>query len=157
MDAQTVAAFRSIPYGVYLLTARQGPVLHTVIVSWVSQVSFSPPRLMVALRHNRRAIPAIRASHAFSLSLLSREQKTLLARLKRPDLPAQSEELWETGDSLRAPILKGCLAGWRCRLFSTAEAGDHILFLGEVESVFAGREEVALTTMDLGKTYIGEF
>ncbi len=157
MDAHTVAAFRSIPYGVYLLTARQGAALHTVIVSWVSQVSFSPPRLMVALRHNRRAIPAIRESQAFSLSLLSKEQKALLARLKGPDLPAQSEELWEAGDSSRAPILKGCLAGWRCRLFSTSEAGDHILFLGEVESVFSGGEEVPLTTRDLGKTYIGEF
>ena len=157
MDAQTVAAFRSIPYGVYLLTARQGDLLHSVIVSWVSQVSFSPPRLMVALRHNRRAIPVIRESQAFSLSLLSREQKALVARLKEPIPAAQSAELWETEDSSRAPILKGCLAGWRCRLFSTAEAGDHILFLGEVESVFSGREEVPLTTRDLGKTYIGEF
>jgi flavin reductase (DIM6/NTAB) family NADH-FMN oxidoreductase RutF len=157
LDSQTAAAFRAIPYGVYLLTARQETLLHTVIVSWVSQVSFSPPRLMVALRHNRRAIPAIRESQAFSLSLLSREQKALVARLKEPLLATPSADLWEAEDSSRAPILKGCLAGWRCRLCSTAEAGDHILFLGEVESAFAGREEVPLTTLDLGKTYIGEF
>jgi flavin reductase (DIM6/NTAB) family NADH-FMN oxidoreductase RutF len=157
LDAQTVAAFRSIPYGVYLLTARQGAVLHTVIVSWVSQVSFSPPRLMVAFRHNRRAIPAIRESQAFSLSLLSREQKALVARLKEPIPAAQSEDLWKAEDSSPAPILRDCLAGWRCRLFSTVEAGDHILFLGEVESAFSGRGTVPLTTMDLGKTYIGQF
>jgi len=146
-----------VPYGVYLLTARQGAILHTVIVSWVSQVSFSPPRLMVALRHNRRAIPAIRESQAFSLSLLSREQKPLVTRLKGPGLSAQSAEFWETDDPSRAPVLRDCLTGWRCRLFSAVEAGDHFLFLGEVESVFLGREGFPLTTMDLEKTYIGQF
>jgi len=157
LEPETVAAFRSIPYGVYLLTARQGDVLHAVIVSWVSQVSFSPPRLMVALRHNRRVIPAIREARSFSLSLLSREQKPLVARLKGPNLSAHSAEFWETDDSSRAPVLRDCLAGWRCRLFSAVEAGDHFLFLGEVESVFLAREGLPLTTMDLEKTYIGQF
>jgi flavin reductase (DIM6/NTAB) family NADH-FMN oxidoreductase RutF len=157
LEAETVAAFRSIPYGVYLLTARQGDVLHAVIVSWVSQVSFSPPRLMVAIRHNRRVIPAIREAQSFSLSLLAREQKALVALLKGPSLPAQSAEFWEAGDSSRAPVLRDCLAGWRCRLFSAVEAGDHFLFLGEVESISGSREGLPLTTLDLGKTYIGEF
>jgi flavin reductase (DIM6/NTAB) family NADH-FMN oxidoreductase RutF len=157
LDAQMAETFRSMPYGVYLLTARQGAILHTVIVSWVSQVSFSPPRLMVALRHNRRAIPAIRESQAFSLSLLSREQKPLVTRLKGPSLTAPSTEFWDSGDPSRAPVLRDCLAGWICRLFSTVEAGDHVLFLGEVDSVAETRGGLPLTTLDLGKTYIGEF
>ncbi len=149
-------AFRSIPYGVYLLTARKGPDLFPVIVSWVSQVSFSPPRLMVALRHNRKIIPAIREVGFFSLSLLSREQKALVARFKDPNLQAGSGDLWEEEHSSRAPLLKGCLAGWKCRLFSTVEAGDHFLFLAEVESVSGGKDGLPLTTLDLGKTYIGQ-
>jgi flavin reductase (DIM6/NTAB) family NADH-FMN oxidoreductase RutF len=149
--------FRSIPYGVYLLTARKGPDLFTVVVSWVSQVSFSPPRLMVALRHNRRVIPAIQESRIFSLSLLSTDQKALVARFKGLNPSAGCGGLWEEGDSFQAPILKGCLAGWQCRLFSTVEAGDHFLFLGEVESASGRKEGLPLTTMDLGKTYIGEF
>ncbi len=157
MDAGLSGAFRAIPYGIYLLTARQGAILHAVIVSWVSQVSFSPPRLMVALRHNRRAIPAIRETRSFSLSLLSREQKALVTRFKGPSLQDPSAELWEPGDSSGAPILRGCLAGWRCRLFSVVEAGDHFLFLGEVESVFGSHEGFPLTTLNLGKTYIGEY
>ena len=157
MDPQISGAFRSIPYGVYLLTARKGPDLFPVIVSWVSQVSFSPPRLMVALRHNRKIIPAIREDRFFSLSLLSRDQKALVARLKDPHLPGGRGDLWEEGNSDRAPILKDCLAAWKCRLVSTVEAGDHFLFLGEVESVSGGKEGLPLTTLDLGKTYIGQF
>lgn len=149
--------FRSIPYGVYLLSARKGPDLFSVVVSWVSQVSFFPPRLMVALRHNRRVIPAIQESRFFSLSLLSTKQKTLVAGFKGPHPPAGSEGLWEEANCFQAPILKGCLAGWKCRLFSTVEAGDHFLFLGEVESAFGGKEGLPLTTLELGKTYIGQF
>lgn len=150
-------AFRSIPYGVYLLTARKGPDLFPAIVSWVSQVSFTPPRLMVALRHTRKIIPAIREGQFFSLSLLSREQRALVARFKDPPLQAGRKDLWEEDNSFRAPILKDCLAAWRCRLVSTVEAGDHFLFLGEVESVSGGKEGLPLTTLDLGKTYIGQF
>jgi flavin reductase (DIM6/NTAB) family NADH-FMN oxidoreductase RutF len=156
LDSQMAQTFRFMPYGVYLLTARQGSDLFPVVVSWVSQVSFSPPRLMVALRHNRRAIPAIRESGFFSLSLLSKDQKALLSCFKDPHVQSGVKELWGEEDSTPAPILKGCLAGWRCRLFSTVEAGDHFLFLGEVESVFTGKEGLPLTTQDLGKTYIGQ-
>jgi len=156
LDSQMVQAFQSMPYGIYLLTARQGSDLFPVVVSWVSQVSFSPPRLMVALRHNRRAIPAIRESGFFSISLLSKDQKALLSRFKDPHVQSGVKELWGEEDSARAPILKDCLVGWRCRLFSIVEAGDHFLFLGEVESVFTGKEGLPLTTQDLGKTYIGQ-
>ena len=157
MDAQTAECFRAMPYGIYLLTARQGATLQAVVVSWVSQVSFSPPRMLVALRHNRRIIPAVREARSFSLSLLSREQKPLVGRLKDPGLPGQIPGLWEEGGCSSAPVLKGCLAAWSCRLFSTVEAGDHFLFLGEVEWASASREGLPLTTLDLGKTYIGEF
>jgi len=157
LDSRMAESFRSIPYGVYLLTARKGLDLFSVVVSWVSQVSFSPPRLMVALRHNRRVIPAIQESRFFSLSLLSTDQKALVARFKGLNPPAGRGDLWEEADSFHAPILKGCLAGWQCRLFSTVEAGDHFLFLGEVESASGRKEGLPLTTLDLGKTYIGEF
>jgi len=157
LDPQMAEAFRSIPYGVYLLTARKGPDLFPVIVSWVSQVSFSPPRLMVALRHNRRVIPVIRENRIFSLSLLSRNQKALVSLFKDVQFQVAGGDLWEEENSFGAPLLKGCFAAWKCRLFSAVEAGDHFLFLGEVESVSGGKEGLPLTTLDLGKTYIGQF
>jgi len=157
LDPQMAEAFRSIPYGIYLLTGKKGPDLFPVIVSWVSQVSFSPPRLMVALRHNRRVIPIIRENRLFSLSLLSSKQKALVSLFKDFQFQVERGDLWQEEDSFGAPILKGCLAGWKCRLFSAVEGGDHFLFLGEVLSVSGGNEGLPLTTLDLGKTYIGQF
>lgn len=156
MDSQMAEAFHLIPYGIYVLTTRGNSQPVGMIVSWVSQVSYSPPLLMVALRRNRPAIPAIQQKGVFSLSLMKKGQGALISRFKEPDFqPGFSELLASTGPDM-PPFLKGALASWRCRLFSTVEAGDHILFIGEVQSVSADPGGQPLTTGDYGKNYIGQ-
>ena len=39
---------------------------------------------------------------------------------------------WTSGES-GAPLLAGCLATLECRAASIIEAGDHAIFVGEVE------------------------
>jgi flavin reductase (DIM6/NTAB) family NADH-FMN oxidoreductase RutF len=157
LDSQMIKAFRLIPYGIYLLTARRGPDLSSMVVSWVSQVSYSPPLLMVAVRHNRPALPFIQESRRFTLSLLKKEQKPLVSGLKDSPPATAYEDFSAPGDKEAAPFLKGCLASWDCRLISSVETGDHVLCIGEVQSAFAGQEGDPLTTGDYGKTYIGQF
>jgi len=157
LDCQLIAAFRQIPYGIYVLAAEGGSGLHPIIVSWVSQVSYSPPLLMIALRRNRKIIPALQESRHFSLSLLKADQKGLVHKFKDPVLQPNSSELFEKAGPKGSPLLKGCLACWECQLFSITEAGDHILFLGEAQSAWVAPEGAPLTTADLGKTYIGQY
>ncbi len=150
METGMIEAFRRIPYGIYVLATKRGTDLHAMIVSWVSQVSFSPPLLVVALRRNRKALPAVQASGSFSLSLLRKDQKPLVSQFK--ESPPEASRRKEA-----APFLKGCLAYWECRLISSVEAGDHILCIGEVRSGLVQGEGDPLTTLDYGKTYIGQF
>ena len=156
MDPQMAGVFSLIPYGIYVLTTGGNSQSLGMIVSWVSQVSYSPPLLMVALRRNRPAIPAIHESGAFSLSLMKREQEPLVSRFKDPIFQSGFSELFGATGSDAPPFLKGALASWRCRVFSTVEVGDHVLFIGEVQSVFAAPEGQPLTTGDYGKNYIGQ-
>ena len=157
MESQMIEAFRLIPYGIYVLTTKRGTDLYTMIVSWVSQVSFSPPLLVVALRRNRRALPAVQESGFFSLSLLKKDQKPLVSRFKESSPEPPPSVLFGKSGKKAAPSLKGCLAYWECRLLSTVEAGDHILCMGEVQFAFVQGEGDPLTTLDYGKTYIGQF
>jgi flavin reductase (DIM6/NTAB) family NADH-FMN oxidoreductase RutF len=157
LDPAMAEAFRQIPYGIYVLIARKGKDIHSLIVSWVSQVSYSPPMLMVALRRNRKALPALRETGLFSVSLFKREQKPLVVRFKESPPEAEPSIYAGEGGPDLPPILKGSYACWQCRLVSTMEAGDHILCLGEVTSAFAIREGEPLTTLEYGKTYIGQF
>ena len=157
MDPQMAKAFHFIPYGIYVLTTRRGAEPCAMIVSWVSQVSYAPPLLMVSLRHSRYALPAIQESGVFSLSLLRNEQKPWVARFKNPISQQQFVELFFETNKKSAPVLKGALASWKCRVSSTLEAGDHILVIGEVQSAYANREGEPLTTVNYGKTYIGQY
>ena len=157
METWILEAFRLIPYGIYVLTTKRGTDPYAMIVSWVSQVSYSPPLLAVALRRNRRALPAVLESGFFSLSLLEKNQKPLVSRFKEsPPGPAFSAFL-EENEKRTLPSFKGCLASWECRLTSSVEAGDHILCIGEVQSASVQGGGDPLTTLDHGKTYIGQF
>ena len=156
MDAQMAEAFRRIRYGIYVLTTQQGGESRAMVVSWVSQVSFSPPLLMVALRQNRPALPAIRESGLFSLSLLSRDQRALVDRFKEPASQGQTSGLFRQARQKSPPTIKGTCASWECRLFSQREAGDHILIIGEVLSTLVNPGEKPLTTAEYGGTYIGQ-
>jgi flavin reductase (DIM6/NTAB) family NADH-FMN oxidoreductase RutF len=127
-----------------------------MIVSWVSQISYSPPLLMAALHRRRYVLTALRECGFFSLSLLRVEQKPLVALFKNPiSQPKFSELFVETGQK-SAPFLKAALASWECRVFSTMEPGDHVLCVGEVRSASAMRDGKPLTTVDYGKTYLGQ-
>ncbi len=157
METQMIEAFRLIPYGIFVLTTKRGTDLYAMIVSWVSQVSYSPPLLLVALRQNRKALPAVQESRFFSLSLLKKDQKPLVFRFKESPPEPASSIFFVEGAKNTAPSFQGCLAFWECRLISTVEAGDHILCIGEVQSASAQGKGDPLTTLDYGKTYVGQF
>jgi len=156
MDPQLAKAFHLIPCGIYVLTARKGVEPCAMIVSWVSQVSYSPPLLMVALRRNRYALPIIRESGGFALSLLRVEQKPMVVFFKNPISQRKFSELFFESGENGLLFLKEALASWECRLFTTLEAGDHILLVGEVRWASTSQGGKPLTTADYEKTYIGE-
>jgi flavin reductase (DIM6/NTAB) family NADH-FMN oxidoreductase RutF len=157
MDFPMVNAFFRIPYGIYLLATSHGSRPQAMAVSWVSQVSYSPPLLMVALRHNRPAISAIQEQGYFSLNLLRAERVALVNRFKNPLLSSEDTLLFEETQmgSRTFYRLKDCLSWWGCQVVSKVEPGDHLLFFSEVLTASA-EEGKPLITSDCGKTYIGQ-
>jgi flavin reductase (DIM6/NTAB) family NADH-FMN oxidoreductase RutF len=157
MDFQMVNAFLRIPYGIYVLATNYGSHAQAMVVSWVSQISYSPPLLMVALRHNRPAIPVIQENSYFSLNLLRAEQVSLVNRFKNHLL--SSEDVLLFAETQMGPRtfyrLKDCLAWWGCQVVSQVEPGDHLLLISEVLTASAA-EGKPLITSGYGKTYIGQ-
>jgi flavin reductase (DIM6/NTAB) family NADH-FMN oxidoreductase RutF len=157
MDFPMVNAFLRIPYGIYVLATGHGSRPQAMVVSWVSQASYSPPLLMVALRHNRPAVSAIQKQGFFSLSLLRAERVAWVNRFQDP-LPGSEAPLFfaETQVGARKFYrLEDSLAWWGCQVISKAEPGDHLLFFAEVLTASA-EEGAPLITSNCGKTYIGQ-
>jgi flavin reductase (DIM6/NTAB) family NADH-FMN oxidoreductase RutF len=158
-------ALRMIPYGLYVLTAeaKDGRV-GAATVNWVTQASFVPPLVAVAVKADSSIHGIILESRAFCLNILGKGQQSLATAFFRP---AEREGDRIGGEPFRAgrtgaPILASGAAFLECSLVDSIERGDHSIFAGEVLDAgvvgeIEGRpDEVVLELKDLGeKTFYG--
>ncbi len=155
MEPQIAQALRQIPYGIYLLIAGRREEEITMVVSWVSQISYSPPLLATILRHNRPALRFLHQGCFFSLNLLKREHSFLVSLIKKRLGALNSPELSLQRGIEDIPFLKEALASWICQVHWQLAFGDHIMVIGEIKAAKSS-EGAPLTTLDYGKTYLGQ-
>jgi flavin reductase (DIM6/NTAB) family NADH-FMN oxidoreductase RutF len=156
MQDALIANMTHMTYGIYVLTTRHGEVINGMIASWVSQVSFEPPLIMVAIHPNRYSHGLVSQSGHFALHSLAREQKALLSRFKGPDPAAKFSSLeWRDGTT-GCPILADCIGCLECRVIQTLAPGNHTVFIGEVVHAEFNGETAPLSTLDYEGCYLGK-
>jgi flavin reductase (DIM6/NTAB) family NADH-FMN oxidoreductase RutF len=149
---------QSMVYGIYLLTTSDRSNPHAMIVSWVTQLSWDPLRVGVAIRKGRAAQEIIRRGENFALHLLSRDARldieVIRARLKEwKQLESGTIGTGRSG----APVLPDTMGVLECRLNEVFDVGDHQFFVGDVIFGELFREGQALCTRDHGhNTYLGQ-
>jgi flavin reductase (DIM6/NTAB) family NADH-FMN oxidoreductase RutF len=153
-------ALRLISNGVYVLTACVGDTMHAAAVSWVSQVSFQPPLVMIALRRNSLLAGAVRQAHRFALNILAADQGELaekfLAHFTAPATDRALAGYVFRSSSAHCPLLTDAVAWLECRLAAEAPTpGDHTLMLGEVTSAGVRRPGHPMVLGDTSWSYGG--
>jgi flavin reductase (DIM6/NTAB) family NADH-FMN oxidoreductase RutF len=102
-------------------------------------ISLRPPLLLVSLAHDADSTPVVTASGRFSVNVLRADQRALSDRFAQA-IPAETKfggvDLLRGRDGL--PRLANALAGFECVVRDRLDAGDHRLFVGEVEAVHMG-------------------
>ena len=81
----------------------------------------------------------MRRARGFTISLLSEHQMDVAQHFARSGIPPVA--LWvgvDVRDGPRGPLLDAALGWLECRTVSEHEAGDHTVFVGEVESIELG-------------------
>lgn len=136
-------ALGRIPSGVFILTASHEGRATAMLASWVQQAGFNPPAVSVALAKGRPVAEMIRASDCYVLSIVPKEDTTLMKRYARG--VAENQDAFDgvatLDTSVGVPALADALAVLECRLRSTCDfAGDHELFIGEVVAAHMLRE-----------------
>jgi flavin reductase (DIM6/NTAB) family NADH-FMN oxidoreductase RutF len=136
MDANVKkTVLRMIPYGLYVLTVKgKGDAVAAATVNWVTQASFAPPLVAVAVKVDSHAHPLIKESKAFALNVLGKGQQAMAFTFFKPAVregQAISGEPFRWG-STGAPVLERAAAFFECRLVGAVEHGDHSVFVGEV-------------------------
>jgi len=150
---------KHFPYGLFAVTVAHGGEDHAMTANWITQASFAPPMVAVAVENTSKTIEMIRDARHFAINVFLATQRELAAKLGRSsDKAPQKLKGIKTkpAPAFRAPILADALGWVECRLVATLPAGDHTLVLGEV--VNAGVEHAdgdALTMRDAGFSYAG--
>jgi flavin reductase (DIM6/NTAB) family NADH-FMN oxidoreductase RutF len=106
-----------------------------MLASWVQQAAFEPPAVSVAIAKGRPIAELIRASRQLALSIIAKEDTTLMKRYARglKDDEDPFAGVHTRIGSLGAPILTDALAWLECRLLHTCDfGGDHEIFVAEV-------------------------
>ena len=149
-------ALKKITTGIYIVTSKQGSEVNGMVASWISQVSFSPPLVMVAIKQGRRSHLMIEKGMVFGVNILRKEQKGMVSIFKGAiesekkfsNIPFETKK---TG----APIIKDALAFLDCKLTSMVTSGDHTIFIGEVLEGGVIKEGTPLSSNDLENIYGG--
>lgn len=155
MNENLLKNMAHMTYGIYLLTTRFENTVNGMIASWVSQVSYEPPLLMVAVHPNRYSHKLLEKSGHFALHILAREQKDLLARFKGPDPEKKFASLTWSDGVTGCPTLSDCIGYLECRISHSLAPGNHTLFVGKVVKAIFNREKTPLCTLDYEGCYLG--
>jgi len=123
------------PSGITVLTSCSGDRIHGMTVSDFSGASLSPPLVAVCCQLGSITTGLIAESGCFGVNVLAADQQEISDRFASKKLEHVRFETVEYRQAATgAPLLEGAVVNLDCRLVSTYEAGDHVIYLGEVES-----------------------
>lgn len=135
-------ALGRVPSGLYIVTAvgDEGPM--GFLGSFVQQVGFEPPTLVVAVGQDRAHLAAMRRSGAFAVSVLDSASKGLMAQFYKP--AAQGSDPFGGLATLRTPkgqwVLADALAWIECQVVGEQDVGDHVAVFGRATEGALHRE-----------------
>ncbi len=160
MDANIKkTVLRMIPYGLYVATAESADGrIAAATVNFVTQTSFNPPLVAVALKADSGAYALVQETRAFALNVLGKGQQGVAFAFFKPATrhgDTISGEPYRNGVT-GAPLLANAPAAIECKVAEIVARGDHHIVIGDVVEVHLakpveGRADLATLHMaDLG-------
>lgn len=134
-----------MPYGLYVVGARDGERRNGMTLNWATQVSFEPKLLGISVEKIAFTHELIAAGKVFSLNLLPQEERAAVRKFVKPvEVDADAETLngyaYHDGRT-GAPILDVAAAWVECEVRQAVDCGGHTFFIGEIVDVGFGADE----------------
>ena len=122
--------------GVTIVTARSGEKIHGMTVSAFTEVSLDPPLVLVCCDKSSNTQQLMAEGGVFAVNILARDQEEVSNRFaSKKDEFRRFEGLDYRSGETGSPLLAGALATLDCRVVAAHEAGDHVIYVGEVVGV----------------------
>ncbi|MBE9166890.1 diflavin flavoprotein [Pleurocapsales cyanobacterium LEGE 06147] len=135
LDTDLDKAMGRIGGGLYIITATKGDISSAMLASWVSQASFEPPGLTIAVAKDRAIESLMQVGNRFVLNVLEEGKyqnlmKHFLKRFK-PGADRFAGVKTQTASN-GSPILTEALAYLECEVVSRMECSDHWIVYSKV-------------------------
>lgn len=131
-------ALGRIPTGLYIVTTIHEGKPIGFVGSFVMQMGFEPPSVVVAIGTDRDHLKAIRESKSFAISILDAASQGVMSTFFKGGDP------FEQLDYAKAPsgcaIFENALAWFDCQFTGEHASGDHVAVFGTVQTGKATRE-----------------
>ena len=141
LDGDLDKALGRLSGGLYVVTARQGEGESVrsgaMVASWVSQASFQPPGITVAVAKDRAIESLLQVGDRFVLNILREDNHQQLLRHFLRRFPPGADRFAGVsvleGAASGGPVLGDALAFLGCRVAQRMEGPDHWIIYAEVE------------------------
>lgn len=139
-------AFRSLSYGLYLVTARDGDKQAGCVVNTFSQVTSNPAQASIAINKDNFTTGVIAASGMFEVSVLAQDAPMELIGRFGFHSSANTDKFQETKtrvDEAGVPyVVEHAVAHFCVKVKQTLDLGTHLYIVGEVvESAVLSSED----------------
>ncbi|MBC7814317.1 MAG: flavin reductase family protein [Burkholderiales bacterium] len=116
--------------GITVVTTKVDDTVHGMTANGFMSVSLEPPLIAISLGHNTRLHQFMPQSMRYGISILDESQLAISNHFAgRPDDTLKIPFIEKVG----MPLLDGALAHLVARVVDAHEAGDHTLYIAEVE------------------------
>jgi flavin reductase (DIM6/NTAB) family NADH-FMN oxidoreductase RutF len=141
-------ALSSFATGVTVITVDYDGQAHGMTANAFASVSLDPLLVLVCVSHKARTHAHLHKRKRFGVNVLGERQRAISEYYARI-APGNEDAEREAGARFDrtahgTPVLHGALAYLECRLHSAQEAGDHTIFIAEVEDVVVREGEPLL-------------
>jgi len=122
-----------------VVTAERAPgQVHGMTANSFTSVSLDPLLILICVSQNAQLLPLVKGQKRFGVNILKDNQRAISEYFARTEESAEIEKRlgiryrWtETG----IPLLEDALVRLACNVVDSHVAGDHTIFIAEVESV----------------------
>lgn len=144
----------TMPSGLYVIGSRDGERRNAMTANLVTQVSFDPKWIGVAVEIEALTHELIEAGGVFTVNLVDREDRAIVRKFTKPvevDLTAMTLNGFPFHDApvTGAPVLDQAVAYLDCEVKEKVAGRSHTFFVGEVvDAAFLKDEEADVLRME---------
>jgi flavin reductase (DIM6/NTAB) family NADH-FMN oxidoreductase RutF len=138
-QAEFRKAMGTFATGVTVITVDDGGEVHGMTANAFTSVSLDPLLVLVCVDHRARTHTHLHARKRFGVNVLAEAQRAVSECYADPSPDHRHAEQKAGARFDRTahgtPVLHGALAYLECRLHTVQDAGDHTIFIAEVEDL----------------------